>query len=321
MKMNGLLLGTGIAAGVVALAAAGSTAGAFKLFNKVIPRQDGVKVNMDEMADAKKWEEYKKRIAPKKEYLLAQPSQEMTIKSRDGLTLHGTYFPAKEPSDRIAVCFHGYTSSAMSNASFASFLHKQGINCLLVDNRAHGESEGQYIGFGVLDRYDCLSWLDFLNKQFENKARFMLYGVSMGASTALMTIGMDECPENVALVVADCGFTSPYDVFAHVLKKDYKMSEFPVMNINDVICRKKAGYGFKDCSTLDTLKKAKCPVLFVHGKDDNFVPVWMSGKNYDVCSSDKDILLIENAGHGASYFENSELYESKVSEFIDKYFK
>lgn len=319
--MNGLLLGTGIVAGIAALGAAGAAAGAVTLFNKVIPRQDGVKVNMDEMADAQKWEEYKKIIAPKKEYLLLQPSQEMTIKSRDGLILHGIYFPAKEPSNRVAICFHGYTSSAMSNASFASFLHKQGINCLLVDNRGHGESEGQYIGFGVLDRYDCLGWLDFMNKQFDGNARFMLYGVSMGASTALMAIGMDECPYNVELVVADCGFTSPYDVFTHVLKKDYKLPEFPIMKINDVICRKKAGYGFKDCSTVDTLKKAKCPVLFIHGKNDNFVPVWMSGKNYEVCSSDKDILLVENAGHGASYFENAELYESKVREFLDKYFK
>ncbi len=319
--MNGLILGAGIAAGVVALGAAGSAAGAFKLFNKVIPRQDGVKVNMDEMADAQKWEEYKKTIGPKKEYLLSQSCQHITIKSRDGLTLHGDYFAANEPTDRVAICFHGYTSSRMSNASFASFLHKQGINCLLVDNRSHGDSEGQYIGFGVLDRYDCLSWIEYMNKQLEGKARFMLYGVSMGASTALMTIGMDECPDNVELVVADCGFTSPYDVFAHVLKKDYKLSEFPIMNINNVICRKKAGYGFKDCSTLDTLKKSKCPVLFIHGKDDNFVPVWMSEKNYEICSSDKDILFVENAGHGASYYENSELYESKVSEFLDKYFK
>ncbi len=319
--MNGLLLGTGIVAGIAALGAVGSAAGAVTLFNKVIPRQDGVKVNMDEMADAKKWEEYKKTIGPKKEYLLAHLGNHITIKARDGITLHGDYFPAETETNRVAICFHGYTSSRLSNASFASFLHKQGINCLLVDNRAHGDSEGQYIGFGVLDRYDCLSWLDYMNKQFDSKARFMLYGVSMGASTALMTIGMDECPDNVELVVADCGFTSPYDVFTHVLKKDYKLPEFPIMKINNVICRKKAGYGFKDCSTLDTLKKAKCPVLFIHGKDDNFVPVWMSGKNYDACASDKDILLVENAGHGASYYENSELYESKVSEFLDKYLR
>ena len=316
--LDSILTVAGIAGGVVALGALGSFGVANILFNKIIPRQDGVKVDMKEMADADKWEEYKKGIAPRKEYLMSYLAEHITIKAKDGITLHGDYFPV-EGSRKIAVCFHGYTSSRMANASFASFLHKQGISCLLVDNRSHGESEGQYIGFGVLDRYDCLSWLEYMNKQLEGKARFMLYGVSMGASTALMAIGMDECPDNVELVVADCGFTSPYDVFAHVLKKDYKMSEFPVMNINDIICRKKAGYGFKDCSTLDTLKKAKCPVLFIHGKDDNFVPVWMSGKNFDVCSSDKDILLVENAGHGASYYENTELYETAATEFLNKH--
>ncbi len=319
--MNGLLLGTGIAVGAAALCAAGAAAGAVKLFNSVIPRRDGVRVDMKEMADDKRWEEYKKIIAPKKEYLLSQPCRELTIKSRDGLTLHGKYFPAAEPTDRVAVCFHGYTSSATANASFASFLHKQGISCLLVDNRGHGESEGKYIGFGVLDRYDCLSWLEYMNGELGGKARFMLYGVSMGASTALMAIGMEECDYDVELVVADCGFTSPEEVFSHVLKKDYKLPKFPIMNINNAICRKKAGYGFKDCSTDETLKKAKCPVLFVHGKNDNFVPVWMSERNYEVCSSEKELLLIENAGHGASYFENTELYESKVQEFIDRYFR
>ena len=207
----------------------------------------------------------------------------------------------------------------MSNASFASFLHKQGINCLLVDNRSHGDSEGQYIGFGVLDRYDCLSWIEHMNKQLDGKARFMLYGVSMGASTALMTIGMDECPDNVDLVVADCGFTSPYDVFAHVLKKDYKLSEFPIMNINDVICRKKAGYGFKDYSTLEAVKTSKTHILFIHGQKDDFVPTWMTEKNFEACTAPKDKLIVGNAGHGASYYENTELYESKIKEFLGKY--
>lgn len=317
--MNGFITGAAIAAGALVLGTAGAAAGAFTLFNKVIPRQDGVKVNMDEMADMQKWEEYKKSIAPRKEYLMAHHAEHITIKARDGITLHAEYFPA-ENSDKFAICFHGYTSSAMSNASFASFLHKQGINCLLVDNRAHGESEGQYIGFGVLDRYDCLAWINYINSRFENNKGILLYGVSMGGSTVLMAAGMDECPENVKMVVSDCAFTSPEDVFTHILKRDYKLPKFPVMNINNAICRKKAGYGFGDCTTLDAVKTAKCPILFIHGKDDNFVPTWMSEKNFEACTTPKELVMVENAGHGASYYENSELYESKVGEFLEKYF-
>lgn len=315
---TGLLIG-GIAAGVAVLGAVGSTVGAYTLFNKVIPRQDGVKVNMDEMADMQKWEEYKKGIAPRKEYLLSQPTEHVTIQANDGITLHGDFFYA-ENSKKIAILFHGYTSSAMSSASFASFLHKQGISCLLVDNRAHGNSEGQYIGFGVLDRHDCLEWIEYVNGRFGNDIKIMLYGVSMGGSTVLMAGGMEECPDNVKLIIADCAFTSPEDVFTHILKRDYKMPKFPVMNINNMICRKKAGYGFGDCSTLDAVQTMKCPVLFVHGSEDTFVPTWMSEKNYETCKTEKALLMVENAGHGASYYENPELYESKASEFLNKYF-
>ncbi len=315
---TGLLIG-GIAAGVAAAGAIGSVVGAYTLFNKVIPRQDGVKVDMKEMADAAKWEEYKKGIVPRREFLCAQPTEHVTIEADDGTTLHGDFFYA-ENSKKMAILLHGYTSNGMSCASFASYLYKQGISCLLVDNRAHGQSEGKYIGFGILDRYDCLEWIEYVRERFGKDIPIMLYGTSMGGTTVLMTAGMEDCPDNVKLVIADCAFTSPEDVFTHILKRDYKLPKFPIMNINNAICRKKAGYGFSDYSTLEAVKSAKCPMLFVHGSEDDFVPTYMSKQNYEACTTPKDLLFIENAGHGAAYFENPALYEEKAGEFINKYF-
>lgn len=305
-----------IAGGAVALTAAGSAAIANIFFKKIIPRQDGVKVNLDEMADMAKWEEYKKLIGPNKEYMMSLPVENIKIKARDNISLCGDYYPAEESSDKIVICFHGYTSSRMSNCSFAAFMHKQGYDCLLVDNRAHGDSEGDYIGFGILDRYDCISWIDYVNKRFDGNKKILLYGVSMGASTVLMASGTEGFSDNVKCIISDCAFTSPYDVFSHIMKRDYHMAEFPVMNINDMICKKKAGYGFKDYSTLDAVKSASCPMLFIHGAEDDFVPVWMSQKNYEQCSAPKDLLIVENAAHGASFYENSELYQEKVLEFL-----
>ena len=135
-----------------------------------------------------------------------------------------------------------------------------------------------------------------------------------------MAAGLESFPKNVKGIIADCAFTSPYDVFCHVLKRDYKIPEFPVMNINDKLCKKRAGYGFKECSTIDTVKTASCPILFIHGSEDNFVPVWMSEKNHETCGSEKTLLIVLNAGHGASYYENTELYEKTAGEFLNKYF-
>ncbi|MBE6853813.1 MAG: alpha/beta hydrolase [Ruminococcus sp.] len=318
--MNTVLLVGGIAAGAATLGTACSAAIANVFFKKVIPRQDGVKVDLNEMADGAKWQEYMKVIQPNKEYMLSLPSERITIKSTDGLTLCGDYYPAETPSDNVVICFHGYTSGRMSSCSFAAYMHKLGFDCLLVDNRAHGDSEGEYIGFGILDRKDCISWIECINQKFENKKNILLYGVSMGASTVVMAASDSSLPENVKAIISDCAFTSPYDVFCHVLKRDYKLPTFPIMDINDIMCRKKAGYSFKEYSTLTAVKKTDRPILFIHGEKDTFVPLWMTHKNYEECVSPKELLIVENAAHGASYYENPELYQSKVKDFLDKYF-
>lgn len=316
--MNKGILG----AAAVGAAAVGTAcvAGAYKLFNTVIPRQDVLRVDISEMADAAKWEEYKKIITPTREWLEAQPIEKIKIKTYDGITLNGNFLHAEQPSKKIAICGHGYTGTSMKDcACISAYLHKLGYNCLLVDHRAHGESEGDYVGFGILDRFDWRAWIKYLETRFGEDIEIVLYGVSMGATIAIMTAGLPNLSKTVKAVVADCAFTSPYDVFAHILKKDYHLPPFPVMNINDQLCRVKAGYGFKDYSTIDAVHTTKVPILFIHGRDDNFVPLWMCEENYKECRSPKELMIVDNAGHAASYYQDKDAYEEKVSTFLEKY--
>lgn len=319
-----MIKGTTIAAAVfgsVLLGAAGSAAGAVSLFNKVIPRQKQLRVNLDEFADMKKWEEYKKIISPRKEWLINQNPEKITVTARDGIKLHAFYLPAENPSGKIIIGHHGYTSCGQSDYAYhSSFFHEQGFDVLVPDHRGHGESEGDYIGFGILDRYDSLEWIRYVRRRFGEDKEILLHGTSMGGTTVLMASGFDEVQKNVKGIIADCAFTSPFDIFSHILKRDYHLPPFPVMNINDAICRRKAGYGFRDYSTLTALKTNKIPVLFIHGKGDKFVPTWMTKSNYDACTAEKDILWVENAGHGSSCYENTEAYEQAEKKFIYKYF-
>lgn len=320
IMMNTPLMAAGIAGGVFLAGAGAAAVGALTLFNRVIPRQEKIRVNLDEFADMAKWEEYKKIIHPNKEWIMSRPMEHITLTARDGITLHGDLISSDEPSDRLLIAFHGYTSCGLSDcSSISSYFIKHGYDALIVDARAHGKSGGDYAGFGILDRYDCMSWIRYINDRFNGEKQIVLYGVSMGGATVLMTSGFSDIPDNVRAVIADCAFTSPYDVFAHVLKKDYKLPPFPIMNINDELCRRKAGYGFNDYSTLEAMRETKIPTLFVHGKNDKFVPVWMTEKNYSACRAPKELLMVENAGHGSSYYENVPLYESKVTEFLGKY--
>lgn len=319
MKLN---FGTAAlaAGGILAAGTAACFIGARTLFDRVIPRQDELRVDISEMADGAKWDEYIKLIHKVKEPFLKRQSEHVTITSRDGLVLHGDFFPAEKPSKRIAILFHGYTSCGMNDCpSMAEYFMERGYNSLIVDQRSHGKSEGKYIGFGILDRFDCLKWIEYIIGRIGADSEIVLYGVSMGGTTVLMASGLDELPANVKAVIADCAFTSPYDVFTHILKRDYHLPPHPIMDINERMCRKKAGYGFKDYSTLEAVKKAPCPILFIHGKEDLFVPTEMSVRNYNACTGEKRILLVDNAGHAASLYENMELYEDTVTKFLNTY--
>lgn len=306
--------------GLFAAGTAASLIGAWTLFKRVIPRQRELKVDISEMADAEKWEEYIKIIHREKDKLIPRPSEHVTITSRDGLTLHGDLFLAQPAAARTAILFHGYTSCGMNDCSaMAEYFMEKGFNTMIVDQRSHGQSDGEYIGFGILDRYDCIEWIRYVTGRLGEEHEVVLYGVSMGASTVLMASGTEGFPENVKAIVADCAFTSPYEIFKHILKRDYHLPPHPIMDINDRICRKKAGYGFRDFSTIDAVKKGACPILFIHGKEDMFVPARMSVENYAHCHGAKKLLMVENAGHAASLYEDEELYKKTVGEFLGEH--
>ena len=84
-----MINGIGIAlAGIASAGTVACFAGAKTLFNRTIPRQDVLRVDLSEMADMEKWEEYKKFIVPNREWLQSQELEHITIKARDGITLH-----------------------------------------------------------------------------------------------------------------------------------------------------------------------------------------------------------------------------------------
>lgn len=265
------------------------------------------------------WEQHIEFIKERKAWLETQKTEDVYIKSGDGLKLHATLLRNKNNKNCV-ICFHGYTSMGLNDyGAIAKFYYEQGFNMLIVDDRAHGESEGKYIGFGVLDRFDVVKWVEYAVKLFGNDVKIMLHGDSMGATTVLMASNLN-LPENVKAIVADCGFTSAYDVFSHILKRDYHIPKFPIMNVTEMMTRRKAGYGYNDVSTLDAVAKTDIPILFIHGDKDDFVPTWMSEKNYNACKSEKKLLIVEGADHAESYYTDTPAFENAVLQMIEKYF-
>lgn len=263
----------------------------------------------------KGWIETINKVYKGMEYFDSLEMESVSIFSREGFRLSGKYYPKKN-SKKTMICFHGFRSKAKIDFGASSkFYHNQGFNLLFVDQRSCGNSEGRYIAMGTLERYDCLEWVDYIMKRSNGETDIYLAGVSMGATSIILAAGLG-LPKNVKGIIADCGFTSPYEIFKHTLKYYFKLPEFPVLNISALIFRIKLGYWIKKINTVEVLKNIEIPILFIHGNEDRFVPIDMTLKNYEACNSNKEIFISEGAWHGLSYITNPKLYEKAVKEFL-----
>ncbi len=297
--------------GLLTVAEAGGSA---YFYRRTMKRGNAKKERTMKMAGTD-WNQYFPLIQKRKEYMMLQPHEDVYCISKDGLRLHATWFPA-EGSKKTVICFHGYTSQGMSDyIGLSDYYMKRGYNMLLVDERAHGESEGEYIGFGCLDRLDALEWIRWTVKSCGEDVKILLHGTSMGGATVLMTSGL-MLPPQVKGIVSDCGFTSAKEVFTHVLHSMYHLPAFPMMQIADLTNKKKAGYGLDDCNAAREVRNAKVPILLIHGSADTFVPCSMCEKIYENCASEKKMLIVEGAAHAESYYKDMEAYENALNEFI-----
>lgn len=308
--MKGMIRG---AAAVLGMLTAAELGGCAYFYRRTMMRSNAKVERTMKMAGTD-WNQYKPLLEERKKRLMEQPRRDVWITSQDGLKLHGTYLEG-EGKDKAVICFHGYTSQGMNDyVGLSDYYLRNGYRMLLVDERAHGESEGKYIGFGCKDRFDALSWIRWMIREIGPQAQILLHGTSMGGATVLMTSGL-PLPEQVKGIVSDCAFTSPKYVFTHVLKTMYHLPAFPMIQIADRVNKKKAGYGLDECNAAREVKRAKVPGLLIHGDADTFVPCSMCDEIYQNYAGPKTKLIIKGAGHAESYYKDMRDYEKALDVF------
>lgn len=265
-------------------------------------------------------EEYMDVLDRAEEKLKKLKTEKVVIKSSDGESLVGHWHETENPK-RVIIAMHGWRSTWERDFGMISdFWIDNGCSVLYVEQRGHSESGGKYLGFGLLERYDCMDWILWV---IENKSKVLpiyLAGISMGAATVLMTAGF-KMPENVHGIIADCGFTSPRDIWKHVSEKNLHLSYFMIGNMADSICKRKIKISSKDYSVIEAMSNNKIPILFIHGTDDHFVPVEMTYNNFKACNAPKRIFVVPGADHGMSYYMDTKGYEAEISSFWKKFDK
>lgn len=244
--------------------------------------------------------------------------EDITITSRDGLKLAGHIFPAKQPAHDWVMLVHGYRDIPINILTYALPYIEHGYNIFYLEQRAHGDSEGKYIGMGYPEHFDLLDWIDVIVKR-DPAASIVLHGHSMGSATILMATGEPSLPKNVICAIADCGFSSIRSEFAFNLRQLFHLPAFPSLYTADVVSRISTGLNFKKGNVIKYVKKSHTPTFFIHGDCDVFVPTSMVFELYNASACEKQLYVAHGAAHVDSQYIDPELYYRQVFDFIDRY--
>lgn len=269
-------------------------------------------VRNDKLDTTPAWYEYINANQEGREYIYSLNPEDLYINSFDNLKLHALFI--NNNINKTIICVHGYKAKdgLYDFGMSAKFLNSLGYNLLFVDNRAHGLSQGKYIGFGVLDSIDVNSWVDYLVTNM-NQETIILYGMSMGAATV-----MNAQNNKVKAIIADCGFASGYNEVAYQIKKMYHLPPFPIIPISNVLLKLLAHYSLKEKESYKSIKNYKNNLLIIHGDKDHFVPTRDAYKIFDNATCHKKILIVPGASHAKSYLKDTKLYEQTIKEFLDE---
>lgn len=242
------------------------------------------------------------------------PFEEIYITAHDKVKLYARYYHIKDGAP-VFILMHGYKSTADRDMSgFFKIARDTQNNILLVDQRGCGKSQNADLTFGIKERYDALSWVNYINERFGCPPVF-LCGVSLGGSSVLMASELD-LPKNVMGIMSDCAFSSPTDIIKKVCRDNkYPPLIYPFIKLGAVLF---GHFSIGGKGAFLAVKSACVPILIIHGKGDNFVPYSMAEKIYENISSEKTLFPIDSPVHAGCYTENPQGYRDAVRSFVEK---
>lgn len=243
------------------------------------------------------------------------------INSDDGLILRGTYIAAAQASEKAVILLHGLYQNRSMCIPFVDMYHTRGYNVLIVDQRGHGESQGEGTTWGIRETDDMDGWVRWL-KQRKKQERIGLHGVSLGAAMALLYAGSEK-GKDTAFVIADSSYGNIIDLGREKIAARQGGRDL-VVGYNILLPFFQAAMFRHTRKTVariepsQAVKALTVPVLFLHGEDDGLVPSKTAEHLYAMCGSPrKYIHLFRNSAHAVGVETNYAEYVKTVDDFLD----
>lgn len=243
--------------------------------------------------------------------------KDVEFRTSDGVTISGWLLPSGDKHATI-IYSHGLFRSRRELLERAVELWRRGYGALLYDSRNHGESGPARVTLGYNERLDVEAAVLFLQQDAHLPGRIVLFGISMGASAALLAAA--DTP-GVAAVISDSSFLSFRDTVDHHVKMFLRLPAFPFSNELRFFFERRAAFEESKFNVLDGVKRSgERPVFFISAAHDKRMPPEIAEQLYQACASpNRDLLILEGPGdnvHGHAYQANPTVYVERVARFL-----
>ena len=230
--------------------------------------------------------------------------------TNDNLNLVGEFFDFG--NKKTAMLLQGRTESLLYCYYYAKPYKEMGYNILVVDSRAHGDSDGIYNCVGLKEYKDIIKWAELLHDNFSQE-EIILHGICIGASTALYASYFG--PDYIKGIVTDGMYINFYETFKNHMIVD-KRPIFPFLGEIAFIMRLKAGVNIKK-GPINLIDKYDKPILFLYSKEDKFSLPAKSEILFNKCGSkNKRIVWFDHGAHSHIRINNTDKYDESIKEFL-----
>ena len=239
--------------------------------------------------------------------------ESLILNSIDGLKLYGTLLKIKE-GEPYLIMLHDYGQKGLSLLKQAYEFAQKNFNILLIDQRCHGLSQGEYISYGLKESIDLIQWIQYLCAH-DKEAKICLYGVGMGGAAIAIALG-NEISNNVGCAIIEGAYRD---------LKSLVESQMDQKNTPDVLNRiylnqrlkKYLNMRIEDVDLSLTLSNNEIPICFVYSNSDEVVPLIDGKILYNANKGKKYFYPLKYAKH--SYGAYEEDYFDILTSFIDSY--
>jgi dipeptidyl aminopeptidase/acylaminoacyl peptidase len=248
------------------------------------------------------------------------PYEDISFPSRDKqLTLRGWFIPVQD-SERVIIMVHGNgynrDDPGIGMLDIAARLFKHGYNVLMFDLRGYGESDGDMVSGGYYEKHDLEGAVDYAGGRGFKEIGVL--GFSLGAVTTLLAAAEDE---DIDAVVSDSSFADLNDIMSTEFSRRTKA---PRVFLHPILFMIKIMYrvDFAAIRPVDYVNKvAPRPILFIHGEDDEVIPVAHAYRLFQASQNpENELWIVPNAKHTRSYQVFPDEYINRVTSFFDKAF-